>query len=185
MARELKEIIVRDLKERFGGVCGCVLIDYQGLNAEATLDLRGALREEGVRMAVVQNRLMRRVVADREDLPEAFGDLLQGPTALLFGDDEASVLAASKSLSKWQKKNKDLASVKGGLFDGKVLSVEDVVELSQVPDHPTLQAQTAGMFLSPMQSFASAVQALLSHFAGCAKERHGQLGGDDAGAEDG
>ena len=57
MARELKEIITRELDTRFGDLDGYVVFDYQGLSAEDTYQLRSNLRGDGVQMNVVHNRL--------------------------------------------------------------------------------------------------------------------------------
>jgi len=173
MSRELKEIITRDIEDRFAGMEGCVVFDYQGLSAEDTFQLRRNLRQDGVRMNVVQNRLSKRVFAERDDLPGEFSDLFRGPTALLTSEE--GTLRASKSIANWLKENKDSVEIRGGLFEGKVLSKEDVTELAKIPDKETLLSQTAGMFLSPVQFLPSAAKSLVSHLAGCAKARHEEL----------
>ncbi|MBN1443270.1 MAG: 50S ribosomal protein L10 [Planctomycetes bacterium] len=174
MAKELKEIVVADFEKRFAGLDGCVLIDYHGLDSEHTADLRSHLRQDGLRLTIVHNRLLRRALAGREDLPAGFCEQLRGPTAVLHGEEGGAILAA-KALVSWQKKNRDLAPAKGGLIEGRVLSAGEVSELAKIPDRPTLLCQTAGLFLSPLQYLASATRSLLSHFAGCAKERARQL----------
>ena len=57
MAKELKQIICEELRSRFTQLDGCVLIDHRGLDSEQTQDLRCTLREKGVQMNVVPNRL--------------------------------------------------------------------------------------------------------------------------------
>jgi large subunit ribosomal protein L10 len=173
MAKELKRIVLREFERRFGDMDGCVLIDYRGLDSAQTVDLRSTLRESGVFMRVVQNRLARRAFSARGDVPPEFEALFKGPTALVFGEDGA--LSASKLLVRWQKKNQGLAPIKGGLFQGRVLSVEDVGRLSEIPDRPTLQGQLAGLFGAPAQALASPISALLSHFAGAARARQADL----------
>jgi large subunit ribosomal protein L10 len=175
MARELKTIICEQMAQDLGSLDGCVMINYAGLNSEQTSDLRTKLRDDGVTMRIVHNRLAKRVFGERDDLPGEFTSLFRGPIALLISDESA--LTAAKSLSNWKKKNKDkeLAAIKGGLFEGKVLSVEDVDELAKIPDKPTLLAQTVGMFLSPVQYLPSAAKSLVSHLAGCAKAQHEKL----------
>ena len=173
MARELKDIITKDIETRFAGMDGCVVFDYQGLSAEDTFQLRRNLRQDGVRMNVVQNRLSKRVFAEREDIPGEFTDLFSGPTALLTSEEGA--LRASKSIANWLKETKDSIEIRGGLFEGKVLSKEDVTEMAKIPDKDTLLAQTVGMFLSPVQFLPSAAKSLVSHLAGCAKARHDEL----------
>jgi large subunit ribosomal protein L10 len=182
MAKELKKIILGQLEQRFGDLDGCVLIDYRGLDSEQTQDLRASLRKNGILMNVVQNRLARRIFAERGAPPE-FGALLKGPTAVLFGGDGA--LIASKTIVQWRKKNKDLAAIKGGYFQGRALSSQDVESLANTPDQATLRSSALGMFLGPLVYLATATQGLLSHFAGAVKAHRETLaaaGGGEAAA---
>ena len=173
MARELKEIITRELDTRFGDLDGYVVFDYQGLSAEDTYQLRSNLRGDGVQMNVVHNRLSKRYFGDRDDIPGEFVDLFQGPTALLTCEE--GPLRSSKSIANWLKENKDSVEIRGGLFEGEILSKDDVVEMAKIPDKETLLSQTAGLFLSPVQFLPSAAKSLVSHLAGCAKARHEEL----------
>lgn len=180
MAKELKRLVCEDLKSRFHELEGCVLIDYRGLDSEKTHDLRSALRESGVQMNVVQNRLARRVFADL-GMPGDFCDLIRGPTAIVFGGEGA--FTASKSIAKWRKKNKDLLEIRGGLFEGEVLSPEDVGRLADVPEPEVLRSNIAGLFISPMTRLTSCAQSLTSHFLGCAQAQSSKAeeeGGSEA-----
>ena len=172
MSRELNDIITKDIETRFAGMDGCVVFDYQGLSAGDTFELRRRLRQDGVLMNV-QNRLSKRVFSEREDIPGGFTDLFRGPTALLTSEEGA--LRASKSIANWLKENKDSVEIRGGLFEGKVLTKEEVDAMAKIPDKETLLAQAAGMFLSPVQFLPSAAKSLVSHLAGCAKARHEEL----------
>ena len=89
MSRELNDIITKDIETRFAGLDGCVVFDYQGLSAGDTFELRRRLRQDGVLMNVVQNRLSKRVFSEREDIPGEFTDLFRGPTALLTSEEGA------------------------------------------------------------------------------------------------
>ena len=181
MSKELKKYLTTGLESRLGNLQeGCVLIDYRGLNAEQTYDLRHELRRGGIRMMVVHNRLARRVFA-QTSAPDTFQGLFRGPTAVLTGRDGA--LGASKSIVQWRKKNKDLAPIKGGLFQGKALSAEEVGRLAQLPDVATLRTRALSMFLGPMSHLASAAASLLGNFAGCVKARTEALQAGGGGAE--
>ena len=173
MAKELNKIVISEFEKQFSDMSGCVLIDYQRLNAEQTTDLRTTLRASGVKMSIIHNRLARLAFAKRDDIDESFPSLFRGPVAVLHGED--GPLAASKTLWNWQKKNKDLAPVKGGLLDGKVLSTDAVEDLAKIPDKETLQGQVAGSMISPAQILASCASSLVSHLASCAKSRHAEL----------
>jgi large subunit ribosomal protein L10 len=172
MAKQLKSIICKNLDNRFGKISGCVLIDYRGLDSEKTQELRSLLRKGGITMSVVQNRLAVRVFKER-GAPDAFLSLLKGPTALLVGDDGA--LTASKSIVQWRKKNKTLATIKGGLLEGKALRPEDVERLSSLPDVHQLRAQLFTTLMGPMTYIQSAIQGLVTHFVGAAKAHRESL----------
>lgn len=176
MAKELKKIICDELASRFKQLDGCVLIDYRGLDSEQTHDLRCALREKGVQMNVVPNRLARRVFLDL-GAPRDFCDLFQGPTAILFGGEGAFV--ASKSIASWRKKNKDLVSIRGGLFEGETLSAAEVGRLADIPEPQVLRSTIAGMFAAPFTHLASCVRSLTSHFAGCVEAKAGKEGASE------
>lgn len=176
MAKLLEKIIIADLKKRFSFEEGCLLIDYHGLDAERTMELRGALREKKSNLTVIRNRLAERAWRENEAVPEEFLKLLKGPTAVIHGE---SVRTTSKVLSNWHRKNRNLATIKGGLFEGKVLTAEEVRKLAAIPDRETLQAQISARMLGPLQSLASAAQQLVSHLAGCARARHEELSGEE------
>lgn len=172
MAKELKRFIVQHLASELAKVDGCVLVDFQRLNSEKTLDLRAALRKRGVRMTVVHNRLARLAFGQRK-VPESFQRLFRGPTAVLFGPDGA--LSASKSIVEWRKKNAGLAPIKGGLFGGRVMTPEQVEDLARIPEREVIQAGVASRMLGMLGVLATAAQSVLSFFAGAAKARHEEL----------
>jgi large subunit ribosomal protein L10 len=173
MAKELKRIIVKDFQRRFAGMDGCVVIDYRGLNSEQTTDLRSALREESVVMNVVHNRLAKNAFSSLERFPAEFEQFFRGPTALLWGEE--GVISASRIVTRWQKKNRGLARVKGALFEGEILTEADVKKLALIPDREALRGRLAAMFASPLQFLASAARSLLENFAGAAQARRADL----------
>jgi large subunit ribosomal protein L10 len=50
--------------------------------------------------------------------------------------------------------------IKGGIIDGKVASLDEVMALSQVPDPTTLQTQVAYSLLFPFTKLAMLVKAV-------------------------
>lgn len=179
MAKELKAIIFKEMDKAFHGLGGCVLIDYKGINSEQTYDLRASLARAGAEMTVVHNRLARRVFGG-SGAPEEFQKLFKGPTAVIYAEDGA--LSASKSIVEWRKKNKELANIKGGLFQGKTLNVVEVERLATLPGVAQLRQNVLGLFLSPLSHLATVTQSLISQFASCVKSHReatekGQSGG--------
>jgi large subunit ribosomal protein L10 len=177
MAKELKEILFKQLDQTVGHLDSCVLIDYCGINSEQTHELRSLLRKSRVGMSVVQNRIARRVFSER-GAPAAFQDLLRGPTAILYGEDGA--LSASKTVVGWRKKNKELAAIKGGLFEGEMISTEEVERLASLPDIDTLRSRLLGVFMAPLTHLVSVTDTLVRHFPSAAKAHRESLEKGDA-----
>ena len=171
MSKELKEFIASDLRSQLSADGGFVAVDYQGLDAELTVDLRKSLREVGGRVVVVQNRLAKRVfcetvgAAAENGGAEVVQAIFRGPTALVIGDKERGiegVLSIAKAVSQWRKKNADKLSVKGGYFLGEVIPIEKVALLAALPDQETLYSQVAGLFQSPLRDTVTVAQQTLA-----------------------
>ncbi len=160
MPNLLKNQVTQDLKRRFGALDGYVIVDYRGLDSAQTFDLRRVLNTAKVRMTVVPNRLAVRVLDRWEGKNKEFREFFRGPTALVFGDDGA--LSASKAISQWKKKHKDLLPVKGGVLSGKTIPPSRVDDLARIPDRTTLLAQLAGQLQGPLARLAGATQGIVS-----------------------
>ena len=85
MAKEVKGLITEELRRRLDGVDGLVMVDTTGFDAHQAEEFRRELREANLQMMVVKNSLARRALED-VGLGGA-GECIQGPTALLFGED--------------------------------------------------------------------------------------------------
>ena len=75
------------------------LVNYQGLPAKETHALRQALKQNGARLFVAKNTLIRLALKEL-GLPELDG--LQGPSAVVFYEDP---VAAAKTLVQFAKSN--------------------------------------------------------------------------------
>ena len=137
MPNLLKNQVTQDLKRRFGALDGYVIVDYRGLDSAQTFDLRRVLNTAKVRMTVVPNRLAVRVLDRWEGKNKEFREFFRGPTALVFGDDGA--LSASKAISQWKKKHKDLLPVRVAFSAGK-------------PSHPAEWMIWPGFRTGPLSS---------------------------------
>ena len=51
-------------------------------------------------------------------------------------------------------------TIKGGFMDGKVLSMDEIMALAELPSKETLQAQALGMMLAPITSLAIVLKAI-------------------------
>ncbi len=73
---------VEEVAEQLKSSVSAIVVDYRGLTVEQVTDLRKQLREAGVKMRVIKNKIMVRAAdkAGFEDLKPVFA----GPTAVAF-----------------------------------------------------------------------------------------------------
>ncbi|RCW41288.1 50S ribosomal protein L10 [Paenibacillus prosopidis] len=132
-----------------------VVADYRGLNVAQVTELRKQLREAGIDFQVLKNSLVRRAT-EGTDYVE-LNNILTGPTAVAFSKNDA--VAAAKILNDFAKKN-DALKLKGGIVEGKVVSMEEVKALAELPSREGLLSMLLSVLQAPMRNFALAVKAV-------------------------
>ena len=149
-----KQQRVEDLTSELKGATTYVFVATRGLTVAQDTEMRSELRKNGVKFEVIKNTVLRRVFAELgfEGLDEVF----KGPTAVGYSDD---LIAPAKVLAKYSKDIEPM-ELKGGIIDGKVSSIDEVIALSQVPDPETLQTQVAYSLLFPFTKLAMLVKAV-------------------------
>ncbi|MBO0868222.1 MAG: 50S ribosomal protein L10 [Micromonosporaceae bacterium] len=150
---------VADLTERFRNSSATVLTEYRGLTVAQITDLRRTLGRQ-TRYAVAKNTLAKRAAAEAGiDGIEA---LFTGPTALAFvaGDP----VEAAKGLRDFARGNPALV-IKGGVFEGRPISADEVTRLADLESRDVLLAKLAGAMKANMSKAAGLFQAPLSKAA--------------------
>ena len=149
-----KQQRVEDLTSALKGATTYVFVATRGLTVAQDTQMRAELRKAGVKFEVIKNTVLRRVFAELgyEGLDEVF----KGPTAVGYSED---LIAPAKILAKFSKDIEPM-EIKGGIIDGKVSSVDEVIALSQVPEPETLQTQVAYALLFPFTKLAMLVKAV-------------------------
>ena len=149
-----KQQRVEDLTSELKGATTYVFVATRGLTVAQDTEMRSELRKNGVKFEVIKNTVLRRVFAELgfEGLDEVF----KGPTAVGYSND---IIAPAKILAKYSKDIEPM-EIKGGIIDGKVASLDEVMALSQVPDPTTLQTQVAYSLLFPFTKLAMLVKAV-------------------------
>ncbi|MCD6486284.1 MAG: 50S ribosomal protein L10 [Syntrophobacterales bacterium] len=139
MNRSAKKQVVTELHKKLKNVKLAILADYSGIKVKDITDLRNELRKVDSEFRVVKNNLLSIALKDTEFLP--LDDHLRGPRALMmnFGD----VVEPTRILVEFAKKN-DRLDIEAGVLDGRLLSREQIGDLSKLPSRDIL----LGKFLS-------------------------------------
>jgi len=157
---DAKKQVVEEIKDRLQNIQAAVLTDYRGLNVAEVTELRTKLREAGIEFKVLKNTLTR--IAANEVGLEGLDPYLEGPTAIAFGKEDA--VAPAKILSDFAKTHKAL-EIKAGILENKVIDMDGVKALADLPSREVLLARVLGSMQAPMYGFAGTLQGLLRNTA--------------------
>ena len=151
-----KQAIVATLTEKLQNAAAGVLVDYKGITVAEDTALRAELRKNNVEYAVVKNTLLRFAV-NNVGMGE-LGDLLNGTTSLAICNDDP--VAPARVINDFAKKLNDKFEIKGGFMDGKVMALDEVMALANIPALPVLQAQVLGTMLAPISALACVLKQI-------------------------
>lgn len=154
MARiEEKQVIVQEIAEKMNLSKSMVICDYRGLNVQQVTELRRKLREVGVEYKVLKNTMVR--FAAQQVGIEGLEDILNGPTAVAFGIEDP--VAPAKILSDFAKTNEKL-QIKAGVLDKKVISVDKVKALADIPSREVLLSMVLRGMQGPISGLVNVLQ---------------------------
>jgi large subunit ribosomal protein L10 len=127
---------------------------FKALTADKDFDLRKTVRAAGGSYHVVKNKLAAR--AGEGTKIEAALKGLKGVSSVAYTSGDPVALA--KALSTWVKDNSEF-TFKLGIIDGKVITVEEVKELANMPGKEELFSKLLFLIQSPAQRLATVINA--------------------------
>ncbi len=148
--RKIQE--VEELSEKIKKAKVVLLTDYKGINVADVTALRAKLRKTDTEYKVIKNNITRRALQGCKI--EGLEDQLEGTTAVILGYED--YLEPLKAIYEYSKEN-EFYKIKGGIIEGKVVPVEELVTLAKLPSRETLIAQLAGALLGNISKLAVAL----------------------------
>lgn len=155
MANPRNNASIEQLRSLLGDAKTFFLVDYQGLSAGELNALRAKLRAAGGRLLVAKNTLINVVLKEQGVM--SFGDMLQGPTAVvLVGDDP---VAPAKVITDFAKEHaKDLPAPKGGMLQGQAVAAEQLQRIAKLPSREQLLSELLGVLQAPLQQLIGVLE---------------------------
>jgi len=160
MPTEAKREAVAELREQLAGSRTLIVSEYRGLTVREIGEIRRSLRKQDVTYRVIKNRLMKIAAAD--NVRSALDELLVGPTAIAFGQDEG---ATAKAVLDTMRPYKQVR-ITGALLGDRAIDAGGVTRLAALPSRDVLLSQLAGAFAAPMATTAGLFDAPLRDVAG-------------------
>ncbi len=161
MSKEVKSLIIQEMQGRLGDCRDLLVANVSKIDGVATNKFRLALREKGITILALKNSLAK-VVLEKNGVKD-LGDVLEGPSALIWGAED--IVALAKEMTRWTKQI-PLLELKGGAVDGQPINAAGVVKLSKSPSRLELIARILGQLLSPGANLAGALKGPGGKLAG-------------------
>ena len=150
-----KKEYVAQLAENLRNSQSGILVDYRGTTVADDTQLRRDMRNEGVTYGIVKNTLLR--FALNEVGYNELDEHLNGTTAIAYSED---AIAPARVLAKFAKTHENF-KIKGGFVEGKVVPLEQIMDLSKLSSKNALIAQVLGGFNATIASLAICINAIV------------------------
>ena len=167
-----KQAIVEALAARIKNAGAGILVDYQGITVEEDTALRTEMRKESVNYTVVKNTLTRKAL-DQLGM-SGLDEVLNGTTSL--ATTESDPIAPFRIVTDYSKKLGDRFNVKAAFMEGKILSEQEIAEISELPSKDALYAKVLGTMIAPITGLAVCLGQIL-------EQKGGSLGAPEEAAE--
>jgi large subunit ribosomal protein L10 len=167
-----------ELRAQLGTVSTVILSTFQGITVEQDTKLRRSVEAAGGHYEVVKNTIAERAA---EGTPtEGLLKNLKGTNSIAYTKTDPVALA--KILTKVAK-DVPAFQFRAGWVEGRVVSIQEINQLAQLPSKEELLSKVMFMLNAPAQRIASALAALPRNIAVVTSEaaKANKFGGGSAG----
>jgi len=149
-----------NLKTQLGKVSTVILTTFQGITVEQDTKLRRAVQAAGGNYQVVKNTLAE--LAGTGTPAESMLKNLKGTHSIAYTATDPVALA--KALTKIAK-DVPAFQFKSGLVEGRVISINEIKQLADMPSREELLSKIMFLLNAPAQRIATALNALPRNLA--------------------
>ena len=146
--KQKKEQVTK-LAEKMKNAKIVIFTEYRGITVEEDAKLRSELRKENNECMVVKNSTI--AFAAKEAGIEGLDGILEGPTAVIIGNDD--YVSPARILNGYAKDH-DFYKFKAGIMDQKVVSDKEIKKLANLPSKETLYSMLASALLGNIRNLA-------------------------------
>ncbi|MEG9435765.1 50S ribosomal protein L10 [Edaphobacter sp. HDX4] len=154
LSRSQKSDKVKKLASELETSTSAIIGTFTGLTASKDFELRKKVREAGGSYHVVKNKLAARS-AEGTKIEEALKGL-KGVNSVAYTSGDPVALA--KALSTWVKDNSEF-TFKLGIVDGKVINIQEISDLANMPGKEELFSKLLFLINAPAQRLATVINA--------------------------
>ena len=153
MNKEQKKNYISKMETQFQNNEAVMVTHYQGLTMSQLDELRGQMREHGIKFTITKNRITK--IALEKTKCKELSNLFTGATAVAFSDD---AIISARILSKFAKTNESLKLL-GGIMGNEVLDQAAVQNVANLPTLDEARASIVGILATPASKLVSILLA--------------------------
>ena len=153
MNKEQKKNYIKQMETQFQNNEAVMVTHYQGLTMSQLDELRGQMREHGIKFTITKNKITK--IALEKTKCKELSNLFTGATAVAFSDD---AIISARILSKFAKTNESLKLL-GGIMGNEVLDQAAVQNVANLPTLDEARANIVGILATPASKFVSILLA--------------------------
>lgn len=173
VSREQKGQLLKGYQTKIAKAQLMIWANYKGLKVSQIQDLRKRLRVNGAEAAVVKNTLMRKAL-EGENMAYDHA-MMSGPVVVTFvhGDIPATI----KTLNDFARERDVAFVLKGGMLSGRVITLEQVKALVNLPSRQVLLGRVVGGIQAPLSGLVGVLASVLRGLPNVLNARSKQLEG--------
>ncbi|MDR2779394.1 MAG: 50S ribosomal protein L10 [Puniceicoccales bacterium] len=155
--RNEKKLLVEEIKKHLDKSNYVFFTDFRGITVADVSNLRQKLRPEKGEFHVVKKSLLRKATEEKSlPMPE---NGFEGQIALVVGGENPPGIA--KLLKEFHKNSKEeKLAMRGGLLNGKLLDLQDITMLSELPGMDVLRTQFLVLLNTPATQLVRTMNAV-------------------------
>lgn len=152
---------VNELSERFKEASSVFVVDFTGMTANETVELRKEFKRNNVEYRVVRNTLAR--LSFEKAGYEEIKEYLEGVNGYVISYEDPTLPV---KLTKNKKELKDKFQYKLAIFEGKVIPPNKIEEIANLPSREELLATLLATLKAPMSNLVGTLQANFQNLLG-------------------
>lgn len=151
-SKEQKATLLGRYKDLIDSKKGYILVNSDNIDTATTTDLKMKLKDIGSDYSTIKNTVFKVALQEAKQPVELQN--FDGPTAVIVFDEDPTT--PTKLLKELQKE-KELLSVKNGIFEGEYLTGERVMHLAEIPSKEILLARLMSSMNAPISGTMNAL----------------------------
>ncbi len=165
MSKPVKDLIMRDYRDKLGDIEDVTVISLRGVDANRNNAIRVGMESKDIQFTMIRNNLFLRAFEGTS--LETLEPVLTGSNVVAYGGE--SVVEVAREIVRLAKEHEEI-QLKGAILDGMLFEGDaGVRKLSEYPTKDEAIAQDVTLILGPGRKLVGAVKGPGGRLAGILK----------------